>query len=289
MLFRSHTSGSDPTYRALEQSNLVDHVYPPAIDHTQAIVNAVTLHRVPDPDQVPHEAEATLTVEGFLRSAATVKASKRYRNRLGGRNARKEVRTIKTYRAVSEPYQNHTNCDQCGEPPSERRKRQIEWTSDDEEYVPEEPAKKRRRRKKTQHTQPLSIRLLKAAVVTGVDVGGGLLSPDAPMAHTSTVLPLPLSLGSHAPSPVDVAKSRRRQFVDPRKVDRADSQFVRIAEDAPVKQVKEQRPITAWEPEGHAVQSSSLGNGPSGPGEGFVARPLTMVSSKHPHSALRAR
>ena len=279
-----HTPSSGLTHHAFEESNLDDHLYRPIID----AVNGVTLREAPDLERVSQEIEATLTVEGFLRSAATAKASKRYRNRLGGRNARKEVRTVESYRAVSEPYHpNHADRDQCEPPHSERRKRQR--TSDDEEYVPEEPAKKRRRRKKTRHAQPLSVRLPKVAVVTGVDVVGGLLFPDASMAHTSTVRPLPLSLGSHAPSPVDVAKSRRRQFVDPRKVDRADSQFVRVAEDAPVKQVKEQRPITAWEPEGHAVQSSSLGNGPSGPGEGFVARPLTMVSSTHPHSALRAR
>ncbi|KAM5530405.1 hypothetical protein V8D89_015916 [Ganoderma adspersum] len=256
----AHTSSPSLTHGALERSYLVDSVYPAtAVTHTEAAANGVTLDRAPDLERVPRHIEATLTVEGFLRSAPTVKATKGYRNRRGGRNM-KEVR-------------------------------EIEWTSDDEEYVPEElpVAKKPQRRKKT---RPLSARLLAAAVVTGVDVVGGLLFPDPSKAHTSTVRPLPLDLGGGAPSPIDIVKSRRRRFVDPRKVDRADSQFSRAAEDAPVRkaiQEKEQRPITAWEPDGHAVSSSSLGNGSSRLGEYFVARPLTLVSSTHPRSALRAR
>ncbi|KAI1797203.1 hypothetical protein LXA43DRAFT_401804 [Ganoderma leucocontextum] len=253
----AHTSSQNRTHCALEQLDLVDDVHHPVIDRTQAAANVVNLAGAPDPKRIPRGFETTLTVEGFLRSAAT---TKHYSYRRSGRNVTGE-------------------------------KEQVGWTSDEEEYVPEKPARKRQRRKKK--TQSLSARLLAAAVVTGVDVVGGLLFPDPPKAHISTVRPLPMSPGGRAPSPVDVAKSRRRQFVDPQKVDRAVSQFARNAEDASVKKVKQRRPITAWEPKDHVVlglrSGSSFGKDAFGPVDHFATRPLTLVSSTHPHSAYRAR
>ncbi|PIL35655.1 hypothetical protein GSI_02385 [Ganoderma sinense ZZ0214-1] len=256
----AHTSRLSFMSGALEHSGSTDNICRPALYRTQGTAEVDTLARAPHHER---EVEAALTVERFLRSAATTKATKHYSN----------------WRRRRSPMKKRES------PP----RKQVEWTSDDEEYVTEEPPKKRQRRKKT---RPLSARILAAAVVTGVDAVGGLFFPDPPKAQTSTRRPLPLSLGGRAPSPVDLMKSRRRRFVDPQKVDRADSQFVRVVTDTAAKkveQVKEQRPITAWEPESLAVLGPSLGHDYYGPQEYFATRPLTLVPSTHPRSALRAR
>ncbi|RPD74682.1 hypothetical protein L226DRAFT_612954 [Lentinus tigrinus ALCF2SS1-7] len=114
-------------------------------------------------------------------------------------------------------------------------------------------------------TQPLSARLLAAAIVTGVDVVGGILLPDTAAGQSDArgrkILKarrqLPFVPGHRAPSPAEKFKADRRIFVDPRRTapfEHAHFEFAGrppIQAELPVvsaRAAKEARPITAWKP-----------------------------------------
>lgn len=208
-----------------------------------------------------------LTVEDFLRRAAT--STKRY-----SRRRRKKFKQLQDDGLVcsggdsfvdSDPRDLDYHPDDSSSSPvlsNKRRGHRIIWTSDEDDEPPEQPPKKRRRRQKK--TQPLSARLLAAAVVTGVNVVGGILLPDTGPwdAQGRRVLqarrPLPFVPDNRAPSPDEQVKTDRRQFVDPRKTAPFKHAHCDFSPRLPVQadgrvtsscgMKKKPRPITAWKP-----------------------------------------
>ena len=213
--------------------------------------------------------DMTLTVEEFLRRAAT--STKRYNTR---RRKKPKAAEVDNFICAggdsvldSDPRDLDYHPEDSSSSPLLSRKRhghRIVWTSDEEEDATEKPPKKRRRRQKK--TQPLSARLLAPAVVTGVDVVGGILLPsdstrtlDAQGSKLrKTRRPLPFLPEHRAPSPAEKSKADRRHFIDPRKTapfERAQFEFRqdlivdtsgRTAASHEAK--KDVRPITAWKP-----------------------------------------
>ena len=210
-----------------------------------------------------------LTVEQFLRRSAA--STKRYSAR---RNRRTRRRAEGVVSLVADPADHDSDSDYEPEDQdqttssssprlaSRRRGRRIVWTSDEEDDSPQQPAPKRRRKQRKKPVQPLSARILAAALVTGVDVVGGPLLPIS-SSTTSVRRPLPFAPGNRAPSPVGV-KSRFKiepgHFVDPRKetpFDRAVFQFgpsfrgdtSRVSGAQGERKPKEARPVTAWMPD----------------------------------------
>ncbi|KAI0714344.1 hypothetical protein C8T65DRAFT_772417 [Cerioporus squamosus] len=260
------------------------------------------------PTPLGKDVEGSLTVEEFLRRAAT--STKRYSTRRRKKPKQPQVDELVSTAGDCFVDSDSRDPDYCPDDSSssplvssKRRGHQIVWTSDEDDEPPEKPPKKRRRRQKK--TQSLSSRLLAAAVVTGVDVVGGILLRDTttgpPDARGRSVMkarrPLPFVPGNCAPSPEEKFKSDRRHLVDPRNTapfEHAHFDFARrlpIDSDANGRAVlsaaarKAPRPITAWKPvhekciahTGDSAHAPPLRKAPRAPVQRFVTAPLKLV------------
>ncbi len=199
-----------------------------------------------------------LTVEEFLRRSAT--STKWFSTRRSRRLRRNLVPLRSEHTAVDNDSDSDYQPDSAESSPYLAGR---SWTNDEDDLIPEKPAKKRRRRRQTKSAEPLSARILAAAIATGVDVVGG---PFLPVSSSAPGVrrPLPLIAVNRAAFPTGVkskVKPERRHFVDPRKetpFDRAVFQFGQIGVDGEdptadaeiPRKPKASRPVTAWMPDG---------------------------------------
>ncbi|KAI0787719.1 hypothetical protein C8Q74DRAFT_1216307 [Fomes fomentarius] len=236
-----------------------------------------------------------LTVEEFLRRSAT--STKWYSTR----RSRRLRRNLVPLRSKHTAADNSTDSDYQPDsedqaesspyPAGRGRGQRIAWTSDEDNLIPEKPAKKRRWRRQKKSTEPLSARILAAAIATGVDVVGGPLLPVS-SSGLGVRRHLPSIAANRAASPTGVnskVKTERRHFVDPRKgtpFDRAVFEFGQAGVDGEdgtgnaviTQKPKASRPITAWMPDG---ETFALANAQ------VMERPRRSIKKASPSAAMR--